>query len=343
MSERNRVVDITKGIGILLVILGHIVNNVNIECLIYMFHMPLFFFLSGVTFKYLNVKECSFKKYFVKKLKSIMIPYFIFSILCFFYWWIIERNLRHQFDVSILSNFINIFTCFINGDLYAPNIVMWFLPCLLISQLLFYFIVKVDSEKTKILIVLICFILGLFLNHYGIILPYGIETVFIAIFFIYFGSIFSINKVKFNKKSAIILFFSIIGMIICYFFDYRLNMLGHCYGNPLLFIISSFSGIYVIIYVSELFNKYSQKLSYISAYLGKNSLILMMCHEPIKRVNIIIFSKMLGLSSVVIRQNIIFSFVLTIITIVTLIPFIFLIKKYFPWLLGKKIYKENVA
>ena len=47
MSNRNLLVDVAKGIGIVLVVLGH--SGIEFgHYLIYMFHMPLFFFLSGM-------------------------------------------------------------------------------------------------------------------------------------------------------------------------------------------------------------------------------------------------------------------------------------------------------
>lgn len=44
--ERNDTIDIMKGIGILLVMLGHFVDGFA-HTFIYSFHMPLFFVLAG--------------------------------------------------------------------------------------------------------------------------------------------------------------------------------------------------------------------------------------------------------------------------------------------------------
>lgn len=47
MNNRIDSIDLAKGIGIILVIIGHgIMNNFAIN----VFHMPLFFFLAGLTF-----------------------------------------------------------------------------------------------------------------------------------------------------------------------------------------------------------------------------------------------------------------------------------------------------
>lgn len=49
-SEQWKWVDIAKGIGIILVFLGHFNIPDTLRAEIYTFHIPLFFFLSGVVF-----------------------------------------------------------------------------------------------------------------------------------------------------------------------------------------------------------------------------------------------------------------------------------------------------
>lgn len=46
-EERNQIIDISKGLGIFLVVWGHVINN-QANIYIFSFHMPLFFFLSGL-------------------------------------------------------------------------------------------------------------------------------------------------------------------------------------------------------------------------------------------------------------------------------------------------------
>ena len=47
MGKRLAHIDLLKGIGIILVLLGHLPINGIMHMLIYSFHMPLFFFCSG--------------------------------------------------------------------------------------------------------------------------------------------------------------------------------------------------------------------------------------------------------------------------------------------------------
>lgn len=48
--NRIPVIDIMRGLGIILVVMGHISCEPHLSCWIYSFHMPLFFFISGMSF-----------------------------------------------------------------------------------------------------------------------------------------------------------------------------------------------------------------------------------------------------------------------------------------------------
>lgn len=60
MSHRNGVLDIARGLAIILVVIGHSGTYKYIRDSIYLFHMPLFFFISGILLKYdaTSVKKC---------------------------------------------------------------------------------------------------------------------------------------------------------------------------------------------------------------------------------------------------------------------------------------------
>ena len=103
-EEQNRILwlDAAKGIGIILVILGHIIPMDRSSChYIYSFHIPLFFVLSGIIHrikreKYSGTKDSSqpvqqsyfrinfTKEVFVflkRKCQTLLYPYAVFSFL----------------------------------------------------------------------------------------------------------------------------------------------------------------------------------------------------------------------------------------------------------------------
>ena len=80
-SERVEWIDCAKGIGIILVIMGHSICPDTLLYWLYTFHMPLFFFLSGLTFNF--DKYFEFKSFVISKIKSLLIPYALLSLIYF--------------------------------------------------------------------------------------------------------------------------------------------------------------------------------------------------------------------------------------------------------------------
>lgn len=92
MKKYYKDMDIARGIGIFLVVLGHSFpdNKFNnnpfytyIYKFIYSFHMPLFFIVSGFfAYKIYNILNLSqYSKYIYGKFKRLMIPYFAISLI----------------------------------------------------------------------------------------------------------------------------------------------------------------------------------------------------------------------------------------------------------------------
>ena len=93
--QRNLLVDRLKGYACFLVLFGHVIMGVrlsgidtpscfiNLESFIWSFHVPLFFFLSGVVYKITNEwKSKKSKAQFLKhKLINLGVPYVFFSII----------------------------------------------------------------------------------------------------------------------------------------------------------------------------------------------------------------------------------------------------------------------
>ena len=79
-TDNRRLVflDITKGILIYLVVLGHLPSdNPLYHRYIFWFHMPVFLMISGIFLK----SKSDFKTEISKKIKRLLIPYFFFSLI----------------------------------------------------------------------------------------------------------------------------------------------------------------------------------------------------------------------------------------------------------------------
>ena len=56
-EKRNTSIAITKGIAIILMVMGHAEGPSLLTNFIYLFHMPLFFITAGYFFSYRNVEQ----------------------------------------------------------------------------------------------------------------------------------------------------------------------------------------------------------------------------------------------------------------------------------------------
>ena len=140
-SARNKprldYIDWLKGIGILIIMWGHLYESPAKE-FTNSFKVPLFFVLSGVLIG-LNLtddKSIDMKKITVKKLKSLMIPYLWFSLFDCIY----DIVVYHQ-----LSTVERIGYATVTGrGLYT----LWFLPALFLAVVEFYCISNMAQKSS---------------------------------------------------------------------------------------------------------------------------------------------------------------------------------------------------
>lgn len=128
-NKRLSYLDMAKGIGIILVLYGHLIyTSENVRVWISAFHMPLFFVISGITLSMGTKDEKDVKGRISKKAHTLLIPYMWFSII--------------YFIVDIGNVFLNKITMFdfkaniIATLTFAGKSVMWFITALFISQVI---------------------------------------------------------------------------------------------------------------------------------------------------------------------------------------------------------------
>lgn len=122
VTKRIEWIDTAKGIGILMVMLGHNYLDWKFVFWCYSCHMALFFFLSGCTFKY----YADFKSFLKKKVQGLLVPYWFFAILISIYNWV--SAVTH-------NNSFGIFDALLSYLLQIRYTHLWFLPCLFLAEL----------------------------------------------------------------------------------------------------------------------------------------------------------------------------------------------------------------
>ena len=138
MTRRIDYVDIMKAIGIVLVVVGHSPGlNEYAKITIYSFHMPLFFFISGLLLS--NEKlELKISDYFISQIRALGIPYLFFWFVSYLYW-----LPTHTLSASA-PEYIGIpwwgpieGMLIGNGDTLYVNVVLWFFTCLFVTSMVF--------------------------------------------------------------------------------------------------------------------------------------------------------------------------------------------------------------
>ncbi len=133
--------DILKGIGIILVLVGHIYSNdINYNWL-YSFHMPLFFLVAGYTYKPKPILQ-DIKHRF----QTIVIPYLSFGLLILIYWQLIERRFRNS-EMDFINSFLGLFSGkyrYLNF-----NVHLWYLPCFFMMVVLFKVMVGMSVARRQ--------------------------------------------------------------------------------------------------------------------------------------------------------------------------------------------------
>lgn len=135
-SKRVIYIDLCKTYGLFLVILGHgRLCPESWQQFIYSFHMPLFFILSGLLYKWK-----SFKDTLINDIKRLLIPYLIINLICFFCnigVILLYDNLT--FDI-IASRIVGIFAVACYTGQYPPSSVpTWFIITLFLIRILLSF------------------------------------------------------------------------------------------------------------------------------------------------------------------------------------------------------------
>lgn len=265
-KQRDKSIDIAKGIGIILVVYGHMVCPIKEEILL--FHMPLFFLLSGYFFS----SKDSIKNSILKKARALLLPFLLFYILAFVYWVLLEFII----DKVSLKTSIHEMQYFL-----TPNGPLWFLLSLF-DIFVISFIVEKYIHPGILRFVIACVITFIgYLCAMNEIFFFYLPQACLGYIFFYLGHQISLYNILHNKK---IYRYMISGALIFYclgvILKIRTDMLSLVIDPTyILFFLPALGGSLLVIY----FSRYLQDKRYTSwlAYLGRNSLLVMCVHMPL--------------------------------------------------------------
>ncbi len=248
MTLKKHYIDVMKGIGAIFVVIGHLVAPESfLKIYLYSFHMPLFFFITGITFN----ENHTFKKFIQKRFKSLIIPYIIFVLLSMLIFYDITKNMEIK---DILTNIF-----FVNSSIIW-NSSLWFLPVLFLTNILFYIICKICKTKiSKTITLIILLTIGFIFSHYQITLPFGLHILPVSTAFLFFGYIFTklnlLEKLKGKEINHYIFFIVTTLSIYLALKNGRVNMSTNLYNNYIIYYICALCGIITYLYISLIISK----------------------------------------------------------------------------------------
>lgn len=276
MEERKReaYLDIAKGIGIILVILGHI--DVGFATTwFYSFDLPVFFVVTGICFRYRD----SFVSYLKSKARRCLIPYTVFGILIV----LVESKTGYLYETGLKPNFVRL----VKQERYST---LWFLATLFVASLMFYWIVRVCRQNAVLVLVVSVVLSAIFVyldqNHIRA-LPWNVDTAFIVLAFIgagYFiknfkGIIDNLIRLSGGRKIIAVVAFLLVNLFAfagnLIVSHTSLEMYWNSYGNYVFMLIAALSGTLFVLIVSS-----SIKYSPLET-LGRNSMIYFAIHQSV--------------------------------------------------------------
>lgn len=297
-TKRDVTLDIVRGIGIILMVIGHIGYPLN--SFIYLFHMALFFIISGYFFNdkcWQTLKEVKF--YILRKIKTLYIPFIIWNILLI---------LLHNFFISInlySTDYVSVFrgVCFDHTHYYTFVEIIkkifysllffhqerfggatWFLRVLFfisVFSCIGHYVVyrycrKENLDNIILFLYAFSFIIGYILSiiHLNF---YSIGTMFTAAGLFYLGILIKksdVNNCNIYVK-ALLLICSLLVILISSVMHIKIELSGNIYPNPIFLVLLSYCGFILIYYISIII----KKLDYIRKciiFLGQNTLYILL-------------------------------------------------------------------
>lgn len=284
IKEKQRLdyIDLLRGIGILLVVIGHHISEAEgLVVWIFSFHVPLFFIITGYLSGYKNDKCEDIKGLIISKAKSLMYPYITFSVINII--WYVVFYIITPIGGQPKETLTEVLLKTVTTSGYHA---MWFLPALFVATILFNLINKAKASHFIHITVLIfgcvvcVWIRQAELEHSVVwyILNYVSRSA-VATSFIYIGFLIGKFLTKLNNITewicigvcaVVVAIISIINLANMN----QYNLAVSNVGNPVMFYISAISNSMLLLLV---FKKINIKKGLLNFY-GKNSLIIMAIH-----------------------------------------------------------------
>ena len=272
-------IDIAKGIAILLVIIGHTVKFGSASrTFIFSFHMPLFFVLSGYTYR---VAEdfATFKKHVLNNIKHLLIPAIgivLFNLLAH---WILEGTytmpaLAHQAKYYLAAFF---WASGVKVGPYPALGAAWFLVSLLGAKLILDSVWLLFGKKECGYLVVLVALLGMALGVKRRWLPFNLDVTMVVVFFLYAGMLLRRYSSILSNYRGVLFGIAVVVWITCLNFGFHIELASRKYPFLVLSILEGIFGTMAICNFCKGF-AVRQRISNVLRFIGCHTLLIFSIH-----------------------------------------------------------------
>ena len=264
-------VDYARAIAIILIIIGHANAPTEITKFLYSFHVQAFFVISGFFFNC----DMSFGAFVKKKVKRLVIPYFIAQIGLN-----IVAHLVFGANIPLHDIFHEvIYSGGVGGHWFVTP--LWFLIALFFGQILAFVFFHATNRRSNTfrMLIALCIVMIYFVCYKSnsiiyIRLPFMLDLLPVILLFIVFGKVYfdTITKITITPVLLLIVVVLTVTSITC---SEPVNTAIRLFGNPINYMSSSFGGSICIFFIARLFE--SQSL-HVLQYIGKHSFLFCIMH-----------------------------------------------------------------
>ncbi|MBV2136641.1 MAG: acyltransferase family protein [Candidatus Thiodiazotropha sp. (ex Ctena orbiculata)] len=285
MGKRVDLVDVAKGISILLVAFNHsqlssLFQDANNA--MGLFRMPLFFFLSGVFFSTVR----SPRDFFIHKTDALLKPYFATLIFLLLTTILIGRE-------GVLREALGIFYGTGFTIRWRP---MWFLTHLWLVFMACYILVRRFRLDGTSVVFRFSLVVGFILL--GVItmnlfrgaaptlfdetpswvgMPLSVDFMFISMAFFLSGHFLHRQVKAFTPQFSLLLLMGCIYFLVVFFSEARIDLNTRVYQEPVLATLAAVSGIYLVISGAYYLSRYPGAKAFFKTF-GSASLFILIFH-----------------------------------------------------------------
>ena len=331
---RDGRIDAAKGVAIALVVLGHAKGiPAEFTVLVYSFHVPLFFVLSGWLSHRRNAQTAM--QILATLGRTLLVPYVFFFLVAYGYWLVTrhigEKALRWG-QMPWWDPLGGLLTG-IGPQLYVHP-ALWFLPALFMTALAYFFLSK---RLRPWMVALVMLPLAMFwvmtFPVTGLRLPFALDVLPVALFFYACGALAgrSVSLPQSALKGCALAVLLLVPWLLLAWSNGRVDINQLRFGaSAWRFILAALLGTAVVLLASPLAAR-----SALLCWMGRNTLLILCAH-------ILIFFVLSGVAAVAglfpagSKPGLAWALSVSVISIVLCVPLRVLFLRYAPWALGMR-------